>query len=152
MPATILTSVFASGGRASRFGEFTMVYMHGSRFIATAMEFMQMQNWARGRPSSGNAVRDRSQFLDRFETVLGGAGCGVSTRGPRPVLQRIVKAMKANAVLLEGWNVPHDIDQSVEIARPKSKPDVIPARVTDPAVVEAANAPLPKVVVPLVSR
>jgi hypothetical protein len=123
MSTSILTSVFAHGGRMSRFGEFTMVLMHGCRFIATPMEAMQMQNWARGRPSSGNAARDRTLFTDRFETVIAGAGSGLSTRGHRPLLQRIVKAMKANAVVLEGWSIPHDIDQSVEI---KPRPKAIP--------------------------
>lgn len=120
MAATILTSVFAHGGRTSRYGEFVMVYMHGSSFITTPMEFMQMQNWARARVSTGNPVRDRSLFVDRFDTVLGRAGGGVATKGSPMSLARIVKAMKANAVFMEEWSVPRNLDQGVEMRKPKT--------------------------------
>lgn len=125
-PATIFGACFANGGRSSRYGEFTMVHMHGCSFITTPMEFTQVGNWARGRVSSGNAVRDRSTFIDRFETVLGRVGSGVASRGSKPQLLRIVKAMKANAVFLEEWNVPRDLEGGVEIKR-KDKPAEPPA-------------------------
>ena len=136
MTASILTSVFAHGGRTSRFGEFTMVLMHGCRFIATPMEFSQMQNWARGRLTTGSEVRDRALFVERFETVLAGQGSGVSTRGNRPQLRRIVKAMKANAVGLEGWSIPHDLDQDVEAAY---VPPAETAVVTPPSAASSAH-------------
>ena len=133
MSATILTSVHAHGGRISRYGDFTIVHMHGCSFITTPMEYMQMQNWARGRALCGNPSRDRSTFIDRFETVLARSGGGVATRGNRSVLSRIVKAMKSNSVFLEEWMIPRDLDQSMEMRRPK-KPVVAPA---------AKDAPLP---------
>ena len=117
MSATVLTSVFQHGGRTSRYGEYTIVHMHGCSFITTPMEFSQMQNWARGRMSTGNPVRDRTSFTDRFETVLARVGSGLATKGSKLSLSRIVKAMKANAVFLEEWMVPHDLDQGVEMKK-----------------------------------
>ena len=78
-----------------------------------------MQNWARGRTSCGNPSRDRSAFIDRFETVLGRVSGGVATRGNRSVLARIVKAMKSSSMFLEEWMVPRDLDASMEMKRPK---------------------------------
>lgn len=128
MSATVLTSVLAHGGRTSRYGEFTVVHMHGCSFITTPMEYMQMQNWARGRTSTGNPSRDRTNFVERFETVLARVGGGVATRGNRSVLARIVKAMKANSLFLEEWSVPRDLNQSMEMKRPKGwAPDAKPA-------------------------
>jgi hypothetical protein len=123
MAATILSSVQQHGGRVSRYGEFTMVFMHGGGFITTPMEYMQMQNWARGRVSSGSPVRDRTTFVDRFETMIGRVGSGISSKGSRGVLLRIVKAMKANAVFLEEWNVPRDLDAGMEMKKPKPDDD-----------------------------
>ena len=117
MAATILTSVQAHGGRVTRYGEFTMVFMHGSSFITTPMEYMQNQNWARARVSSGNPGRDRTTFVDRFETVLGRSGSGIATRGNRSILSRIVKAMKSSAVFVEDWSVPRDLDVGMEMKK-----------------------------------
>lgn len=149
--ATVLTSVLAHGGRTGRYGEFTIVYMHGCTFITTPMEFTQMQNWARGRTSCGNPSRDRTTFIDRFETVLGRAGGGIATRGNRSVLARIVKAMKASSVFLEEWMVPRDLDQSMEMKRPKGwVPAPKPAQVE--AAPAAANDAVPPDVTPLVPK
>ena len=137
MTATILTSVFAAGGATSRYGDFIIVKMASCWFITTPMEFQQMSNWARGRMSSGTPQRDRMTFVERFETVLARSGSAVATRGNRSMLSRIVKSMKTNSVFLEGWNIPHDLDASVEIKR-----KVVPA---------AALAPVPpgtKVIAP----
>lgn len=119
MSATILTSVLAHGGRTSRYGEFTIVHLHGCSFITMPMEYMQMQNWARGRMSTGNPSRDRTAFVERFETVLARTGGGVATRGNRSVLSRIVKAMKASSVFLEEWSIPRDLNESMEMKRPR---------------------------------
>jgi hypothetical protein len=119
MSATVLTSVLAQGGRTSRYGDFTVVHMLGCSFITTPMEFMQMQNWARGRASTGNPSRDRTTFVERFETVLARVGGGVATRGNRSVLSRIVKAMKASSMFLEEWSIPRDLEQGMEMKRPK---------------------------------
>jgi hypothetical protein len=121
MSATVLSSVFASGGRTARYGDYTVVYMQGSAFITTPMEFIQMQNWARARQTCGNAVRDRTLFVDRFETLLARIGCGLTSKGNRTLLSRIVKSMKANAMFLEEWSIPRNLDEGVEM---KKKPDV----------------------------
>ena len=123
MSATILTSVFANGGRTARHGEFTIVTMHGCAFVTTPMEFHQHQNWARGRASTGNVTRDRTMFVDRFDTVIGRDGSGVASKGNPMALQRIVKAMKAAAMFMESWNVPRNLDASIEIVK-KPKPAV----------------------------
>ena len=166
--ATILTSVFAHGGRTGRYGEFTIVYMHGCTFITTPMEFMQQQNWARARVSSGNPARDRTAFVERFETVLARSGAGVATRGSRSVLSRIVKAMKASSIFLEEWMIPRDLDQGMEMKKPKPRVPVtaaplaaVPAALVSAAVVAieailpilpAANDPVPAVVIPLLPK
>jgi len=172
--ATVLTSVFAHGGRTGRYGEFTIVYMHGCTFITTPMEFMQQQNWARARVSTGNASRDRTSFIDRFETVLGRSGGGVATRGNASALSRIVKAMKASSLPLEEWMIPRDLGAGMEMKRPKGwiSPAVARAAAAAAAVVAApavlaasavvaieaalplpaANDPVPVVVVPLLPK
>ena len=124
MSANILTSVFAGGGRTSRYGEYTVVFMHACSFITTPMEFLQAQNWARGRMSSGSPSRDRSAFVDHISTVLARNGSGVATKGSRPVLANIVKSMKANAMMMDEWNIPPNLNESMEIA--KKKPVVPP--------------------------
>ena len=121
MSATILTSVLANGGRAARYGEFTIVTMHGCAFVTTPMEYHQHQNWARGRASTGNVTKDRTMFVDRFDTVIGRDGSGVASKGSPMALLRIVKAMKAAAMFMESWNVPRNLGASVEIAK-KPKP------------------------------
>lgn len=140
MTATILTSVLQHGGRTSRYGDFTVVHMHGASFITTPMEYLQMQNWARGRNSSGNAGRDRTTFVDRFETVLGRIGSGIATKGSKLLLARIVKSMKANAVMVDEWSVPRDLDAGVEMK--KRKPAQPVASRIDAAAAPAANQPL----------
>ncbi len=174
--ATILTSVLAHGGRTGRYGEFTIVYMHGCTFITTPMEFMQMNNWARGRVSCGNPSRDRTTFIEKFETVLARSGGGVATRGNRSVLSRIVKAMKASSLPLEEWMIPRDLDAGMEMKRPKGWISPAMARaaaaaaavVAAPAVLVAsavgaieaalplplpvANDPVPVVVTPLLPK
>lgn len=150
MSATVLTSVLAHGGRTSRYGEFTVVHMQGCSFITTPMEYMQMQNWARGRTTTGNPARDRTTFVERFETVLARVGGGVATRGNRSVLARIVKAMKASSMFLEEWSVPRDLEQSMEMKRPKGwAPAAAPAATATPAVA-ASDAVVP--VTPIVPK
>jgi hypothetical protein len=123
MAASVLNSVFGTGGRIARYGEFSIVYMHTGAFITTPMELMAQQNWARARVSCGNAVKDRNAFVDRFETVLARAGSGLSTKGSRGLLQRIVKAMTAAAVPLESWSIPLNLNESMEM----KKKAVVPA-------------------------
>lgn len=117
MSATIFTSVFAGGGGTSRYGEFIVVRMANCAFITTPMEFQQMSSWARGRMSCGTPHRDRASFVERFETILGRTGSGVSSKGNRAVLSRIVKAMKASSMFLEEWSIPRDLDASMEMKK-----------------------------------
>jgi hypothetical protein len=149
MAATVLSSVLAHGGRTNRYGEFTVVHMHGCSFITTQMEFTQNQNWARARTSCGNPVRDRTAFTDRFETILGRSGSGVSTRGNRSVLSRIVKAMKASSILLEEWMIPRDLDAGMEMK--KRKPPV-PVAVVVAVAAPAANDMVPPDAVPAIPK
>jgi hypothetical protein len=152
MSATVLTSVHAHGGRTMRYGEFTVVHMHGCSFITTPMEYMQMQNWARGRTSTGNPARDRTSFVERFETVLGRVGGGVATRGNRSVLSRIVKAMKANSLFLEEWSVPRDLNQSMEMKRPKGGVPAARPAATDAPAVAAPDGAAPSGVTPIAPK
>ena len=144
MSATVFTSVFAHGGRTSRYGDFTIIHMHNCSFVTTPMECMQMSNWARSRPSSGNPQRDRMSFVERFETVLARVGSGVATRGSRGILARMVKSMKASSLVLEDWQVPRDLNEGVEM---KKRP--APAVAAAPA---AANEPAPSSVDPLLPK
>jgi len=163
MPATVLMSVLAHGGRAARYGEFIIVTMHTGAFVTTPVEYHQHQNWARGRASTGNPVRDRTLFVDRFDTVIGREGSGVATKGHPMALLRIVKAMKANAIFMEGWNVPRNLGDSVEMK--KRKPTVAaappaaapvagepPAAVVTPAASATTVAPEPAAVVPEIPK
>lgn len=117
MSATVFTSVFAGGGGTSRYGEFIVVKMSNCAFITTPMEFQQMSSWARGRMSCGTPHRDRTSFVERFETILGRSGSGIASKGNRAVLSRIVKAMKASSMFLEEWSIPRDLDASMEIKK-----------------------------------
>ena len=81
-----------------------------------------MQTWARSRASLGNPHRDRSAFVDRFDTVLARSGSGIATKGSRPVLAMIVKGMEKNGLQMGDWSVPHNINESVEVKK-KPKPD-----------------------------
>ena len=122
MSATVFTSVFAGGGGTSRYGEFIVVRMANCTFITTPMEFQQMSSWARGRMSCGTPHRDRTSFVERFETILGRGGSGIASKGNRAALSRIVKAMKASSMFLEEWSIPRDLDAGMEI---KKKPQAI---------------------------
>lgn len=117
MSLSVLTSAFSQGGRITRYGDYTVVFLQACTFVTTPMEFVMAQNWARGRMSTGNPVRDRSAFVDRMDTVLARTGGGLATRGNRPALAKIVKSMLANAMLMADWSVPHDLNVSVEIKR-----------------------------------
>lgn len=128
MAATVYNTLFGTGGRTTRYGEFTVVFMQGCSFITTPMEFTQVGNWARGRVSSGNANRDRTTFVERFETILGRMGSGVASKGSKAALLRIVKSMKANAVFLEEWNVPRDLDVGVEMKKKAPVADPLAAK------------------------
>lgn len=135
--ATVLTAAFAQGGRSSRNGDYVIVYLQGCTFVTTAAELLSAQNWARGRVSCGNAVKDRSLFVDRIENVLARNGGGLATRGSRQTLRKIVKDMTANCMILEEWSIPANLHESMEIQR---KPAATPIAVKVPPVEIAAPA------------
>lgn len=117
MTTNVLTAAFAQGGRITRYGDFTVVFLQACTFITTPMEFVVAQNWARGRMSCGNPARDRTAFVDRIDNVLARAGGGLATKGNRQVLAKIVKSMIANAMFMEEWSVPRNLNESMEIKR-----------------------------------
>ena len=124
MAATVLANAFASGGRSSRYGDFVIIRLQALSFVATAMEFQQVQTWARSRLSQGAAHRDRMAFVDRFETVLARSGGGIATKGSRKVLAALVKNMKQAGLDLEGWLVPQQLEDDIEIKR-KPRPEAV---------------------------
>lgn len=120
---TVLANAFASGGRSSRYGDFVVVTLQSMSFAVPAMEFQQVQNWARARLTQGSVQRDRMAFADRFETVVARSGGGVATKGNRKVLARMVQNMKQAGLVMESWMIPINLDQDDEIKR-KPKPVV----------------------------
>lgn len=117
MVLNLLLSALSGGGRSSRYGDFIIVTLPAMAFATTAMEFQQAQTWARARASLGNVHRDRSCFVDRFQTVLARSGGGLATRGSRPVLSRIVAGMKQNGLVMEDWSIPLNLDESMEVKK-----------------------------------
>jgi hypothetical protein len=76
----------------------------------------------------------------------------VATRGNRSVLLRIVKAMKASSMFLEEWSVPRDLDQSMEMKRPKGWVPAARPAATDAAAVAATDAAAPPDGTPIVPK
>jgi hypothetical protein len=127
MSATIFSTAF-NGGGSSRYADFVVVRMTSCTFITTPMELQQVSNWARGKMSSGTANRDRTTFIERFETIIGRASSSIATRGNRGLLSRMVKGMKASSILMAEWSIPHDLDASMEMKKkPPPKPVAPPA-------------------------
>lgn len=120
-PITLLAGAMCGGGRMSRRGDLTLVHLNSCSFATTAVDLLQAENWARARHSRGNPHRDRMAFVERFETVLARNGAGVATRGSRPILQGIVKSIKANGLQMEEWSIPMNLDESMEIQK-REKP------------------------------
>jgi len=125
MSATIFSIAF-NGGGSSRYADFVVVRMTNCTFITTPMELQQVSNWARGKMSSGTAGRDRTTFMERFETVIARTSSSMSTRGNRGLLSRMVKGMKASSMLMAEWSIPHDLDASMEMKKKVPKPPVPP--------------------------
>lgn len=114
---TLLLSAFSGGACTARHGDFVVVKFPASTFAASAFDYHRVQTWARGRMSMGNAQRDRVAFVDRFETLLARGGSGVATKGNRPALRLLIKGLSQSGAVISEWSVPHNIDESVEIAR-----------------------------------
>ena len=116
-PLSLLVSAFSGGASTSRHGDTVIVKFPASTFATNAGDYKRVENWARGRLSIGNAQRDRAAFVDRFETVLARSGGGVATRGHRPALRLLIRGLTQAGVLMDPWSVPHNIDESMEVAR-----------------------------------
>lgn len=125
MSATIFSIAF-NGGGSSRYADFVVVRMTNCTFITTPMELQQVSNWARGKMSSGTPNRDRTTFMERFETVIARTSSSMATRGNRGLLSRMVKGMKASSMLMAEWSIPHDLDASMEMKKRVPKPPVTP--------------------------
>lgn len=123
MSATIYSTAF-NGGGSSRYADFVVVRLTNCTFITTPMELQQVSNWARGKMSTGTLSRDRTSFLERFETIIGRTSSSITTRGNRGLLQRMVKGMKASSILMAEWSIPHDLDASMEMKKRVPKPPV----------------------------
>ncbi|HUP91144.1 MAG TPA: hypothetical protein VM074_02775 [Solimonas sp.] len=121
MAISMLASIFAGGGRTTRYGDFTVVIMSACAFVTTPMELQQAEMWARTRPTTGNVNRDRMGFLDRFQIMLARSGSGISSKGNRKLLATIVRSMKANALPMDEWSIPLNLDEDMDIKR-KAKP------------------------------
>ncbi|MGH8539287.1 MAG: hypothetical protein ACRETW_02115 [Stenotrophobium sp.] len=139
--ASILETVL-NGGRVSRNGDFVVVTLQNLGFVVPAMEFTQVQQWARSKVSNGIPHRDRMDFVNRFETLLARQGAGVATKGSNKALAAIVTGMEQAGLSLDEWMIPRGIFDSVEIVK-KAKPDAeAPAGETGTEAEKAAvNAP-----------
>ena len=113
MQASILASVFANGCRICRYDDFAIVTVRGCSFATTPMEFDEQQDWARSCASTGDPTRDCALFLGRFETVIGRDGSGIATKGGAMAQLRIIKAMKASSVFMDGWDAPSKFQTSI---------------------------------------
>lgn len=119
MEATVFSSIFDRDGRISRHGEFTIITFQGGAVVAATGEFNNVQAWARTQLSYGSGNRDLMFFLGRFQTLLARSGSGIATRGSRTALSGIVKAMKAFGLPMDSWSVPANLEDSMEVAKPK---------------------------------
>ncbi|MFA5940423.1 MAG: hypothetical protein WC809_13785 [Sinimarinibacterium sp.] len=119
--ANLLLGAFSGGGRTARYGDFVVVTMSASAFVAPALDYHRVQTWARSRTSLGNAHRDRTAFTDRFETLLARSGCGIATKGSRQVLSRLVKGMEQSGLSITEWAVPQNVHEGVEVKK-REKP------------------------------
>jgi hypothetical protein len=126
-PLSLLLSAFSGGGTTARHGDTVIVKFPASTFAASAVDYRRVENWARARLSIGNPQRDRAAFVDRFENVLARSGGGIATRGNRPALRLLIRTLTQAGVLMDQWSVPHNIDESMEVARrPPRAPDATP--------------------------
>lgn len=109
-----------------------VVTLQSAGFAVTAQELQTAEAWARSRASLGNAQRDRSSFIDRFETILARCGSGFASKGSRAVLAHIVKGMQQNGIEIKEWSVPHNTFESVEVQKPKSAAPIPPISIDTP--------------------
>jgi len=139
----LLFSALSGGGRAARHGDLVLVTMPAQAFATTAMEYQQAQVWARTRSSLGNVHRDREAFIGRFQTLLARSGSGIATRGPKPLLARILAGMTQSGLTATEWSVPHDIHEGVEAKRRKKPVEAVPDTAAAADNINTPEEPLP---------
>ena len=122
MGKSIMDNVLANGGRVTRAGDLAVVYMQGSAFATTAVDFQAAQQWARSKPGHELPHKDRQVFIARFETIIGRNGSGIATKGSNKVLQRVVKAMEQMGLTVDDWMIPDNIDAEEIEVKKKAKP------------------------------
>ena len=116
--ASILESVIKNG-RVSRNGDFVVVTLQALSFVVPAVEYQQVQQWARSRVSNDIPHRDRADFVNRFETLLARQGCGIASKGSNKMLAAIMQNMEQAGLSLDEWMIPQGIYDSVEIKKKK---------------------------------
>lgn len=121
-PPTLLLSAFSGGGSTARHGDFVVVKFPASTFATSASDYQRVQTWARARGSSGSAPRDRTAFVERFETLLARSGGGIATKGSRSALRSNVRGLSLAGLVMGNWSVPHNIDESMEMPRRDATP------------------------------
>lgn len=131
MGSTTIFSVVENGGRFSRYGDFVMVVLPACAFVATALDFQQVRQWAASKQSSGTPHRDRMSFIERFEHLVARTGSGISTKGNSAVLVGLAKSMTANGMQLADWDIPQRIYDDTKVL--KYRPS---APATEPVVAE----------------
>jgi len=112
MPS-IRTGAISTDGRTILYGDYVLIVVSGGAFITTPQEFQQVESWARARRSSGVKSKDRTVFVEKFQTVIARRGSGFATRGNPAVITTLVKAMKANETPLADWSIPPEILEAV---------------------------------------
>lgn len=123
MAKSVMDNVLANGGRVSRAGDLAVVYLQGCAFATTAVDFQQVQQWARSKPGHELPHKDRQAFIARFETIIGRNGSGIATKGSNKVLSRIAKAMEQMGLTVEDWMIPENLDADEIEVKKKDKPE-----------------------------
>lgn len=141
-PLSLFASATGPGFRASRYGDFVILKMQSAGFAVSARDLQAAEAWARARSSMGSMHRDRTAFIDRFETVLARSGSGFATKGASAVLRRLVQGMEQAGIDIKEYTLPPNLNESVEIVKKKPPAAAAPAAVAggDPV----PPSPVPK--------
>lgn len=138
---SLFASAIGTGYRASRYGDFVILTMQAAGFAVPARDLQAAEAWARSRSSLGSTHRDRTAFVDRFETILVRSGSGYATKGSMAVLKRLVHNMEQAGIDIKDYSVPHNVNESVEVKKPKAPPPAGSAAADAVAAAATAAAP-----------
>ncbi len=81
----------------------------GGAMIVPIQDFVQAQKWASSKLASGNALSDRSRFLEQMQTLVSRPGSIAPTRGNERSLIAVARAMRAAGYEVGEWSLPADI-------------------------------------------